>query len=189
MTGNEPGPAEAYRQAVRELYYEAARYPLGPLPDGAQEVWAQLSGTTEWQHVGYTTEPVPGISHGAPDPAGTAAVARPYRYGKSAALTNGTRMRSPLSDVLAAGRHQAVLERRLARLADDLGQWEPHVRHDFRTVQQVLEDHGIGDGRLTIHQPVRPPAWPSVCTCTTAWSSADGSRSAASPLPPRPQRT
>ncbi|RSR98054.1 hypothetical protein EF913_28400 [Streptomyces sp. WAC04189] len=158
MTGEKGSAAEEYRQAVEERYYEVYRYPLGPLP----QLWVLPDGATEWQHVGYTTEPIIGIDYGVPDPAETAVIAWPYRHGKTAALasveaslTGG--MRS-LFDALTAG-WQASLDRRLRRLADDLGLWEPAVRHEFQQVQQVLEGAGIGDGygRLTIPQPVRPP--------------------------------
>ncbi|MFF9269117.1 hypothetical protein [Streptomyces rochei] len=152
----------AVRQAVEERYYAVSPYLFGPLPEGAQQLWVLPDGATEWQHVGYTTEPIIGIDYGAPDPAETAVIAWPYQHGKAAALasveaslTDG--MRS-LFDALTAG-WQASLDRRLRRLADDLGLWEPAVRHEFQQVQQVLEGAGIGDGygRLTIPQPVRPP--------------------------------
>ncbi|MEU2780565.1 hypothetical protein [Streptomyces sp. NPDC007110] len=158
---------EAYRQAVTEQYYEVARYPGGPLPDGAQQAWFLPTDGTHWEALGYTTGPIVSMDFGAPDPAETAVLAWPHQHGK-AALTASIGIDVPLTDGLRslfdalAAAHSRALGRRLRRLADDLGQWEPHVRHDFHRVQRVLEDHGIGDGygRLTIPQPVRPPIEP-----------------------------
>jgi hypothetical protein len=64
-----------------------------------------------------------------------------------------------------AGRLEALLaavagrDRRLARLARDLGRDVRTVRAQFRQVQQVLTAAGVCDdfGRLTLSQPVRPP--------------------------------
>ncbi|MBU5946769.1 hypothetical protein [Streptomyces sp. PAM3C] len=150
---------EAYRQAVTEQYYNGC-------PD-LHEVFFRPLTEAEWQSLGYTTGPIVGMDLGGPDPAETAVLAWPHQHGKAAhtvsidievPLTDGLRS---LFDALAAA-HSRELGRRLRRLADDLGQWEPHVRVDFQRVQQVLEDHGIGDGygRLTIPQPVRPPIEP-----------------------------
>lgn len=80
----------------------------------------------------------------------------PHQYGKTTALsveytTSLTGSMRGLFDALEAS-HRADLDRRLVRLANDLGRLEPHVRHGFHVVQQVLETAGI-----TIPQPVRPP--------------------------------
>ncbi|MFD5656956.1 hypothetical protein [Streptomyces hirsutus] len=137
---------------------------VSPLADDLQQVWVLPDGATDWQHVGYTTEPIIGIDYGAADPGESAVITWPHRYGKTAALRSVT-VEAPLTgdtralfDALLAG-HRAHLDRRLRRLATDLGRWVPHVRHDFHKVQHVLEEAGIGDGygRLTIPQPVRPP--------------------------------
>ncbi|MEV5368969.1 hypothetical protein AB0N12_06350 [Streptomyces albogriseolus] len=146
---------EAYRQAVTEQYYNSSPDPhavyFRPLTDG------------DWQSLGYTTGPIVSMDFGHPDSAETAVLAWPHQHGK-ATLTASIDVEVPLTDGLRslfdalAAAHNRELDRRLRRLADDLGQWEPHVRLDFQRVQRVLEDHGIGDGygRLTIPQPVRP---------------------------------
>ncbi|MGA4896724.1 hypothetical protein ACPCAJ_01995 [Streptomyces griseoincarnatus] len=147
---------EAYRQAVNEQYYNGR-------PDLHEVYFRPLTGG-EWQSLGYTTGPLVGMDFGAPDPADTAVLAWPHQHGK-ATLTASLDIEVPLTDGLRslhdalAAAHSRALGRRLRRLAHDLGQWEPHVRVDFQRVQQVLEDHGIGDGygRLTIPQPVHPP--------------------------------
>ncbi|MFC7906439.1 hypothetical protein [Streptomyces nigra] len=168
MTDYEEGlrAVKEYRQAVTERYYEVSRYPLDPLPDGAQQVWILPDGARTWEPLGFTTGPVIGVDYGAPDPAETAVITWPRQYGKTAAFTASIDV--PLTDGLRAlfaaldASHRASLDQRLRRLADDLDRWEPHVRYDFHRVQQVLEDAGIGDGygRLTIPQPVRPPIEP-----------------------------
>ncbi|MCF2130156.1 hypothetical protein L1I79_27540 [Strepomyces sp. STD 3.1] len=166
MTGHEeepPGISGAYRQAVEDLYYEVYRAPIDPLPRGAQQVWVMPTGATEWEPLGYI-DPV--LNTVFEDPTDETTLADwPVQYGKTAftasidvPLTDGLRA---LYDALAAG-HQKDLDRRLRRLADDLGLWEPVVHRQFGEVQQVLEQAGIGDGygRLTIPQPVRPPVEP-----------------------------
>ncbi|WP_320784158.1 hypothetical protein [Streptomyces sp. CRN 30] len=148
---------KAYRQAIEAIenqYYDAHQHAPGPL-----QLWALPEGCI--------TGPVSGIDHGAPDPAETTVIAWPYGHGKTAAALTAsidvplTGSMRALFDTLLAG-HRAHLDRRLRRLADDLGQWEPCVRRDFAAVQQVLEVHGITDGygRLTVPQPVRPPVQP-----------------------------
>ncbi|MFF9279549.1 hypothetical protein [Streptomyces griseosporeus] len=158
---------EAYHLPLPDLQATVWRYPEA-LPDGAQQVFVAPPGTTDWEFVGYTTDPIVGVDYGAPDPGETALIAWPRQHGKTTAFT--WTLDAPLTgsvhtlfDAFLA-RHQAGLDRRLRRLARDLGQWEPQVRHDFHAVQQVLEAHGIGDGygRLTIPQPVRPPIEPPV---------------------------
>ncbi|MDT6983720.1 hypothetical protein ACFSUJ_12100 [Streptomyces lusitanus] len=167
MTAAEESEAAtvAYRQTITEQYYVVNRFPASPLPDGAQQVWIRSDDGTEWEHLGYTSGPLVSMDFGQPDPADTAVLTWPHQYGKTALtttvevpLTDGLRS---LFDALTAG-HDRELDRRLRRLAKDLDAWEPHVRHDFQRVQQVLEDHGIGDGygRLTIPQPVHPPIEP-----------------------------
>ncbi|MET9140534.1 hypothetical protein [Streptomyces parvulus] len=146
--------------------YEVYRAPIDPLPDGAQQVWVMPAGATEWEPLGYIDPVLNTVFEDASEDE-AALVDWPVRYGKTAftasidaPLTDGLRA---LYDALAAG-HQKGLDRRLGRLADDLGLWEPVVRRQFGEVQQVLEQAGIGDGygRLTIPQPVRPPIEPPV---------------------------
>ncbi|MFJ3794971.1 hypothetical protein ACIPSJ_01645 [Streptomyces sp. NPDC090088] len=86
----------------------------------------------------------------------------PYQYGKGTVevafdgpVTRSLRtLFEPL--FLAADVWQ---ERRLARIAEDLGLHPRVARLQFDGVRRVLEAAGIGDGygRLTIRQPVRPP--------------------------------
>ncbi|MEU4172130.1 hypothetical protein AB0F46_35265 [Streptomyces sp. NPDC026665] len=153
-------PPEVYHHAVTVW-----QCPPSPLPDDAQQVWIRPDGTDDWQHVGYTAGPVFGMDHGAPDPSASAVLAVPVvQYGNTTSFT----VEAPLTGTMRAlfdaltTCHRAHLDRRLLRIAEDLGQWEPHVRRDFSAVQQVLEAAGIGDGygRLTIPQPVRPPIEP-----------------------------
>ncbi|MGW2170380.1 hypothetical protein ACWC1C_07590 [Streptomyces sp. NPDC001705] len=152
---------ESFGRAAEGQAYEVYRAPIDPLPDGAQQVWFMPAGATDWEPLGYI-DPVRNtvFEDAATDEAAPADW--PVRYGKTAftasidvPLTDGLRA---LYDALAFG-HQRDLDRRLGRLADDLGLWEPVVRRQFGEVQQVLEQAGIGDvyGRLTIPQPVRPP--------------------------------
>lgn len=155
---------EAYHQTIEDQYYTVSGFTPGPLPDDAFQVFFRPHDATDWQALGYTTDPIIGIDYGAPDPAESAVIAWPHQYSKTAALTTVT-VEAPLTgdtrallDALLAG-HRARLDRRLHRLADDLGLWEPAVRVQFHAVERVLEEAGIGDGygRLTIPQPVRPP--------------------------------
>ncbi|MFF3928597.1 hypothetical protein [Streptomyces hirsutus] len=156
--------AEACREAVADQYATVWQYPPPSATDDLQQVWVLPDGATDWQHVGYTTDPIIGIDYGAADPGESAVITWPHQYGKTAALRSVTLEASltgdtrGLFDALLVG-HRAHLDRRLRRLATDLGRWVPHVRHDFHKVQHVLEEAGIGDGygRLTIPQPVRPP--------------------------------
>ncbi|MFE9684146.1 hypothetical protein [Streptomyces sp. NPDC006285] len=158
-------PEEAYRQAIEDQYLSAYRYTPDPPPDSAHQMWIRSHEATDWEPLGYTTDPILGLDYGAPDPYESAVLAWPHRHGKtaftfelSAPFTSSMR---GLFDALDAS-YQADLDRRLVRLADDLGQFEPHVRHDFNAVQRVLEDAGVldGYGRVTIPQPVRPPVEP-----------------------------
>ncbi|MGC4918671.1 hypothetical protein [Streptomyces albogriseolus] len=150
---------EAYLQAVTEQYHNGC-------PDLHEVFFRPLTGG-EWKSLGYATGPLFSMDFGAPDPAETAVLAWPHQHGK-AAFTASIDVDVPLADGLRslfdalAAAHGRALGQRLRRLADDLGQWEPHVRHDFHRVQQVLVDHGIGDGYglLTIPQPVHPPIEP-----------------------------
>ena len=145
---------EAYLQALTDQYVSVHEVLFRPLTSG------------DWQALGYSTAPLVGLDYGAPNPGETATVFWPRKHGKTAALSldfeaacgDGTRA---LLDALLAG-HQAQMDQRLHRLAQDLSQWEPRVRRDFTAVQQILEDLGIADGygQLTIPQPVRPEPLP-----------------------------
>lgn len=83
-------------------------------------------------------------------------------------MTDGMRR---LADYVVAAA-DAARERRLRRLAAELGMPLAVVRGRFHSVQQVLEDTGIGDGygQLTIPQPVQAtaPAWQPVTVPTTS---------------------
>lgn len=132
-----------------------------PTPDDARQMWFRSHEPPDWEPLG-TTGPVIGLDFGVEDPYESAVLGWPHQYGKTAALsveytTPFTSVMRGLFDALEAS-HQADLNRRLARLARDLGRFVPHVRHDFHAVQQVLEAAGITDGygRITIPQPVRP---------------------------------
>lgn len=132
-----------------------------PPPEDVHQMWTRPHGATDWEPLGYTTGPVIGLDHGAADPYESAVLAWPHQYGKTAFAFELTvpftsSMRG-LFDALDAS-YQAALDRRLVRLADDLGRFLPHVRHDFHAVQQVLETAGVldGYGRITIPQPIRP---------------------------------
>ncbi|MEU9149175.1 hypothetical protein AB0D59_01145 [Streptomyces sp. NPDC048417] len=189
IVGASTTAAEAYRQHIEDQYLTVYQYPSHLIPDGAQEVWIRPDGSVNWQPLGFTSDVVLGIDYGAADPAGSAVLAWPYQYGKSAAVSLTAQVTSSMRAMFDAlfVDHRARLDRRLRRLADDLGRWEPHVHRDFHTVQQILEDAGIGDGygRLTIAQPVRPPVeLPHAPGLITAYSVFDW----ASPQPdgPRP---
>ncbi|MEU6376777.1 hypothetical protein [Streptomyces sp. NPDC046909] len=90
------------------------------------------------------------------------------QYGKSAGVLTATIEASltgihTLVDSLFAN-HQAQRDRRVRRLADDLGLWPETARSQFDAVERVLEAAGVGDGygRLSLTQPVRPPVPPPV---------------------------
>ncbi|MFF9043308.1 hypothetical protein [Streptomyces parvulus] len=151
---------ESFGRAAEGQAYEVYRAPISPLPEGAPQAWFVPIGATEWEPLGYIDPALNTVFEDASEDE-AALVDWPVQYGKTAftasidvPLTDGLRA---LYDALVAG-HQASLDRRLRRLADDLRLWEPVVRRQFGEVQQVLEDAGIGDGygRLTIPQPVRP---------------------------------
>ncbi|MFJ2515586.1 hypothetical protein ACIPEL_36215 [Streptomyces griseoviridis] len=145
------------------------------LDDGLRLWWLQMFGDVRepltgplqayadaidglWQHAGFTSGPIIGIDYGVADAAESAVLAWPLS-GQTVSLDvpRDDRLRA-LFDALAVA-HQADLELRLLRLANDIGHYEPHVRYEFTAVQQILKDAGISDGygRLTLRQPVRPP--------------------------------
>ncbi|MDX5570264.1 hypothetical protein PYK79_52905, partial [Streptomyces sp. ID05-04B] len=155
---------DAYRLAIKKEYMQVFRWPDPPTDERAAQVWIQPEGTTEWQPLGYTTDvPVVGMDHGVPDPYESAVIAWPQQYGKTHHITaafdpSSTGAMRRLFEALLTAR----LDRRLRRLARDLGRREATVRRQFEQVQTVLERTGIGDGfgQLTIAQPVRPPLDP-----------------------------
>ncbi|MFG2679215.1 hypothetical protein [Streptomyces sp. NPDC048392] len=164
---------EAYRQAVKDLYYEA--YRAAPSVtlfdaarfDAARTAWVLPAGATEWEPFGYIN-PITGTVYEDTGPAEVPVVTMPCEHGDTAGFTTTVEASltgdlRALFDALTAA-HQADLDRRLLRLADDLGLWEPVVRRQFQGVQYVLEEAGAADGygRLTISQPVRPPIEPPV---------------------------
>lgn len=165
-----PMISEVYRRAVESLYYEVYRcpsYPPSPLPDGAHHAWFMPSGGTEWEPLGYI-DPITSTVYVEPGPAEAPVVTMPCQHGDNAGSTTNVEASltgdlSSLFDALTTA-HSADLDRRLLRLADDLGLWEPIVRRQFQAVQYLLEVAGIADGygRLTIPQPVRPPIEPPV---------------------------
>lgn len=155
----------ALRRAFEERYYEVSRFLFCPPPEGARQAWFLPTGGTEWEPLGYIN-PITGTAYEDTGPAEVPVVTMPCQH----SITTGfattveasrTGDLRALFDALSAA-HSAGLDRRLLLLADDLGRWEPHVRHDFHAVLQVLEDAGVADGygRLTIPQPVRPPVEP-----------------------------
>lgn len=166
MTGYEEGlrAVEEYRRAIADRHYEAYRY-LAPLPDAAHQAWCLPAGATEWELIGYASEPIVGVDYGPPDP--ELVVAWPRQYGERSLSLQCT-FQVPGHDALvemfeplfAAAR--ASTERRVARLAIDLALYPDAARRLFDQVQRVLEEAGVGDGygQLTIRQPVRPPAEP-----------------------------
>lgn len=97
--------------------------------------------------------------------AGTATAVWSRQFGKRAVLRTEFTFEGPGHDVLmkvfeplfAAAR--ASTERRVARLAADLGLHAETARRQFNQVLHVLEAAGVVDGygRLAIAQPVRPP--------------------------------
>ncbi|MEU8555929.1 hypothetical protein AB0C80_18335 [Streptomyces anthocyanicus] len=160
--------SEAYRRAVESLYYEVYRcpsYPPSPLPDGAHQAWFMPSGGIEWEPLGYIA-PTTGTVYVAHGPGEVPVVTMPCQHSTIAGFTTTVEASltgdlRALFDALTAA-HSADLDRRLLRLADDLGRWEPRVRLEWHQVLQILEDAGVADGygRLTIPQPVRPPIEP-----------------------------
>ncbi|WP_435218376.1 hypothetical protein [Streptomyces sp. bgisy034] len=150
---------ETYRQAVMDQYVPVYQYPSAELPADAHQMWVQPHGADSWQHLGYTSGPILGLDFGQHDP--EMAVAWPFQDVPVVSTTvevNLTDTMHALFDALLSS-HRADLERRLHRLAEDLGRWVEQVRHDFDQVLAVLEAAGIADGygRLTVTQPVRPP--------------------------------
>ncbi|MEV8124808.1 hypothetical protein AB0P07_11945 [Streptomyces sp. NPDC085944] len=174
MTGHEETPPdwaraamEAYREALETLYYEVSsyRYPAAPLSDDVRPVFFLPDGATEWKSLGYTNDPIADTVYELVVRGKVPGVTMPCQHGTTsfsatvqASIDDGLRT---LTNAIAAV-CERDLDRRLLRLADDLGRWEPHVRLEWHQVQQVLEDAGIADGygRLTIPQPVRPPIEP-----------------------------
>ncbi|MEU9245836.1 hypothetical protein [Streptomyces sp. NPDC048385] len=136
-----------------------------------------------WTEVGHTV----GVDFGV-QPLTHAAVARPCQQEKRSITVD-----VPLSDSLRAFFEPFLLaadvwqEKRVARIAAELGLHPRVARLQFDGVQRVLEAAGIGDGygRLTIPQPVRPPVkLPRAPRLITVYSVFDW----ASPQPdgPRP---
>ncbi|MGW0566111.1 hypothetical protein [Streptomyces tauricus] len=128
-----------------------------------QHIHRLRTDLAEWTPVGVLGS-IEGMDDSEEDPAVPAFV-WPHLHGKTALTarlgTSFTYTHGPFDEALAAldAIYRARLDRRLARLARALGQWEEIVRRDFHAVQQVLEDAGVldGYGRITIPQPVRPP--------------------------------
>ncbi|MFJ2007033.1 hypothetical protein [Streptomyces chartreusis] len=150
---------EMYRQAVMDQYVPVYQYSPAELPADVHQVWVQPHGADGWQHLGYTSGPVLGVDFGQSDP--EMVVAWPLQDVPVVCTTvevNLSASMRALFDALLSS-HRADLERRLHRLAEDLGRWVEQVRHDFEQVLAVLEAAGVADGygRLTIAQPVRPP--------------------------------
>lgn len=134
--------------------------------------WAQvdlhthrlLQDLADWTPVGVLGS-IEGLDDSEEDPPAPAFV-WPHLHGKTALTarleTSFTYTRGgPFDEALNAldAIYRERLDRRLARLAGHLGQWEVIVRRDFHAVQRVLEDAGVldGYGRLAIPQPVRLP--------------------------------
>ncbi|MEV1063409.1 hypothetical protein [Streptomyces sp. NPDC050263] len=95
------------------------------------------------------------------------AVTWPQQFGKTAFTIDipfSGALRQCFEPLFAAAR--ARKDRRLARLAGQLGRNLGAMRHQFDTVVRVLEAAGIADGygNLTIPQPVRPPVQPPVAS-------------------------
>ncbi|CAL9598590.1 hypothetical protein [Streptomyces sp. enrichment culture] len=173
MTGREETPPDwaraamdAYREALETLYYEVSsyRYPAAPLSDDVRQVFFLPDGAPEWKSLGYANDPIADTVYELVVHGEVPLVTMPCQHDTSlpatvqASIDQGLHA---LTDAIAAV-CERDLDRRLLRLADDLGRWEPHVRLEWHQVQQVLEDAGIADGygRLTIPQPVRPPIEP-----------------------------
>lgn len=128
-----------------------------------QHIHRLRTDLAEWTPVGVLGS-IEGLDDKQEDPAAPAFV-WPHLHGKTALTTrletSFTYTRSRFDEAIHVfdALYRARLDRRLARLARALGQWEEIVRRDFHAVQRVLEDAGVldGYGRVTVPQPVRPP--------------------------------
>ncbi|MDT7847231.1 hypothetical protein [Streptomyces justiciae] len=113
-----------------------------------------------WQPLGHVAETGRDLFVCAPPEWQQTVVTWARQHGKSSGVLTAA-LEPPLVDAVFA-EHRAHRDRRIRRIADDLGLWPETARHQFDEVQRVLEAAGVGDGygRLTIPQPVRLPVPP-----------------------------
>ncbi|WP_328439341.1 hypothetical protein OHA71_23675 [Streptomyces sp. NBC_00444] len=156
--------SEAIEQGIAQVQRALVeRFPAHPLSDGMHQVWVRPDGAGGWQHLGYTSGPIAGIDFGQPDPG--LVVVWPHQNGKRTVFSMELTFEGPSHGALMKvfepflGAALASRERRVARLAADLGLYRETARHQYDEVLRVLEAAGVADGygRLTISQPVRPP--------------------------------
>ncbi|MCX4993818.1 hypothetical protein [Streptomyces longwoodensis] len=123
-----------------------------------------------WQPIGLAASAGIDYSTG-PDEQTISEWIRTYGRGASLTATFTAPLTGGLRDLFNRlhAEQRAARDRRIHRLAEDLGMWPDHTLWQFESIEDLLERAGVGDGfgQLTIPQPVQPlPAptswrWPS----------------------------
>ncbi|MFF8485194.1 hypothetical protein [Streptomyces antibioticus] len=150
---------------MNHQHNEHQNEPAPMLPPGSSGAVSVGDGTGGWAEIGTLSGPVIGLDYGQPD--ARHVVVWPRKYGKRLLLETefttepvSNRFIDFIERMYAETR--ARQDRRLARLARELGLWPAAVRHQYNAVVRVLEatGHADGYGNLTIPQPARPPVLP-----------------------------